>query len=427
MPQPIDYLSMIQQPRISQSANDLAVIIGQRRAEKDAQEKESELAAQYSKDLQETFNNPRPEAFAALIAKYPQQREAFKDTWGILDKAQQDAEFGEAAEVYSALEYNPEIAKSIVDKRIVAMQNSGEDASHLEQIRVMLDRNPAVVKNQLAFTLSSIDPDKWVKMSGELRDRTKAPYELTEAQAKAQKAAVESNFAESQAAADLTKKGWEIAKLQADVDVAKENKRIAAIDAAYKKTENEEKKLDLEQKRKDAEVKRDNTIREKTAALEGSRAVIDNSLNTIDRLLKNPELNNVVGSLEGSAFYPSTMMAILNPAADADKRADATADIETVQGQQFLDNLMAAKQNGATFGALTDKEGAKLEGYIRSLKTKQSEGQFRDNLYEIQRILLKSRKILSEKHGVPETIPDTPNAAPEPSEVDAILLQYGVK
>ena len=421
MVQPINYMAELPQIDLGASLAGLGQEFQRIRQDRQA----SRASQQYRADLEATFKSGRPEDFSALIAKYPQQREAFRDSWDILSKEQQDAEFRGVAEVFSALQFKPEIAAQLLDDRIEATENSGEDATDLKNIRQALDRNPEMVKSQLAFTLSSVDPEKWQKVASEMRNRDLAPSQLSASQSKAREAAVNADFAESKAVADLQKKGWDVFKLQEDAKIAKENTRIAALNANLKRAKNELQREQLQVKLDEMKRKRDDAINEKVAGAEQARLGIDNSLNTIDRVLKNPELPNVIGSLEGARFYPSTLMGILNPFADADRRADATADIETIQGQQFLDNLMAAKERGAAFGSLTEKEGAKLEGYIASLKTRQSEGQFIDNLKEIQRLLLKSRGVLAQKTGIPESIPDTPNVETTPEQLEELLRLYG--
>ncbi|GAF80283.1 unnamed protein product, partial [marine sediment metagenome] len=113
-------------------------------------------------------------------------------------------------------------------------------------------------------------------------------------------------------------------------------------------------------------------------------------------------------------------------------RADAIADLENIQSQSFLNNLMEAKAKGATFGSLTEREGDRLIGYVKNLKTKQSEKQFRSNLSELKRLLLKSRANTARKFGIPEPIPDTPEAAPaqvtgeQGQSIDNILSELGV-
>ncbi len=410
MPDPINYMAMMPRVDLGQSVVEGLQIGGAIRDMRKAGDAEK-LQQQYAADLQAAMSNPTARGFAALTAKYPQQREAFKQSWEMLDKDQQEAEFGTGTQVYSALQnQRPDVAAQLLDQQIAAMENSGQDASDLKSIKAAVDANPRAASAHIGLILSATDPDRWGKMMQETRDAEIAPANLSEAQAKAHAAGVKARFAESKAAQDLAKGGWDIAKLQSDIGLGRQNASIALMNAQLGKETNELKKQELQQKVMDAEMKRDAALREKTSEVASTRAGIDNSLNTIDRLLANPELNNILGSVEGSDYYPSTAVGLLAPGADADVRADAIADLENVQSQSFLNNLMEAKAKGATFGALTEKEGDRLIGYVKNLKAKQSEKQFRENALEVQRLLLKSRSNLSDKFGVPDIMPDRPEA-----------------
>lgn len=429
MVQPIDYLGMLPQVDLGQSllsGIQAGSALGAIRDKRQADEQAKAMQAQYSADLEQTLANPTAQNFAALTAKYPKQREAFKQSWEILDKDQQDAEFGAGAKVYSALRNGrPDAALQVLDQQIAAMENTGQDVSDLKNIRAQIQRDPNVAAGHVGLVLSSVDPDRWSKVATEMRASEQAPFDLTEKQAKAQKAAVDAKFAESMAVQDLQKKGWEIAKLQEDTEVSRQNSKIAAINAQIARETKPDKINELRQKMQGEQAKRDTAIREKAAEIATARSGIDNSLSVIDRLIKNPELDNILGAVEGGSFYPGTLVGLVSPFSDADKRADAMADLENIQSQSFLNNLMDARAKGATFGDLTEKEGDRLINYVRNLSQKQSEGQFRSNLSEVQRLLLKSRSSLSDRYGVPDVTPDTPAVAPSPNEIDALLQKYG--
>lgn len=434
MATPIDYLgaqATVNPLQQFGTGFQLGATIRQTREQQEAAEKAKQAQEQYAADLRTALSNPTASAFAALSAKYPTQREAFKQSWDMLSKEQQDSDFIAGAQVYNAVSSgNTDAAKNLLDQKIVALENSGKDPTKLQAIRTALDQDPQVVQAQLGLVLSSLDPERWSKMATEVRAAQKAPAELSEAQAKAHKAAVDAKFAESNAALDLEKKGWDITKVQEDIKIAKRNAAIAAANNAIAKETNDLRRSELRLKVRDMEQARDNAVREKAAEVSTAYSGIDNSLNTIDRVLKNPELDNVLGSLEGKDFYPNNLVAMLRPGADSDVRADAIAGIETITSQAFLNNLMEAKAKGATFGALTEREGDRLVNYVTNLSRKQSEGQFRQNLIEAQRLLLKSRKTIAEKSGIPETVPDTPEATAQSSagkSTDDILRELGVQ
>lgn len=54
---------------------------------------EAERRAAYQSDIASAFENPSHEAFAALTAKHPDQREALSQSWKMLSGAQQDLSF----------------------------------------------------------------------------------------------------------------------------------------------------------------------------------------------------------------------------------------------------------------------------------------------------------------------------------------------
>lgn len=391
--------------------------------------------------------SPTGEDYAQIITRHPELSEHFKRGWDILDATQQQNKLSQASQVYAAMQSdNPEIAKQILQEQANAARNAGmeEEARGAETMLKLIDLDPNTAKTSAALALSSImGPDKFSetfsKIGSERRAEELQPAEMTKREADAQSAAVSAKYAEAEAVQDLAKKGWDIKKLANDIQVSKDNVRIAAMKANLAKETNMLKRQELQQKIKEAERKRDVALMEKTAELESAYAGIDNSLNTIDRLLQNPELDNILGAVEGSSFYPSTLVGIVSPFSDADRRADAVADLETVQSQAFLNNLMEAKSKGATFGSLTEREGERLVGYVKNLSRKQSEAQFRQNMVEMQRLLTKARSNLAKKHGVPtreeaqelppeeqalQAAPDTPAVEPTTDEINAILQKY---
>lgn len=417
MPDPINYLAMLPKPDIAgqfTSGLQLGSGIREMADKREAATRAEELRKQYAADLQASLTKPTAEAFAALSAKYPQQREAFKQSWDMMKEGQKEQEFLAGVQAFGAINAgSPQVAATLLDERIAAKENSGQDASKLKLMRSALDQNPQAVAGQLGLVLSSIDPDKWSKMTTELRAAQKAPAELTEAQAKAQKAAVDAKFAESNAVTDLQKKGWDITKIQEDIKIAKENSRIAAMNAAISREGNQLKKVELATKLQEAKDKRDETVRAKTAEVESARADMDNFLNTADRVLKTP-----IGVVDSAAGPVSSRM----PTTSQDT-ADFEELLTTLSSQAFMSQIPKMKGTGA----LSEKEGDKLQTSLQNLSLRQSPERLLENVREAQRLILKGRANLSKKYGIPDVIPDTPAAAPSANEVDALLKKYGAQ
>lgn len=413
MPGPFDYT--VQQPDIAGSLLGGIAAGQQLGAQRDAKIQ----VEQYSSDLQGTLANPTPQAFSALIAKYPKQREAFKDSWEILNKDQQDQQFGAGTQAYSAIQNGkPDVAVDIIDKQISAMENSGQDPKNLVRIKEAIQNDPNGAGSSIALTLSSLEPERWGKIATEMRASELAPSNLTESQAKAAKAATDAKFAESSAVQDLAKGGWEISKLQNDIGISRQNAQIAAMNAATArfdsgtKSESNALKRDALQLKIDDKIRlRDAAVSEKAATVNSGRAVIDNMLNTTERFLNTP------GDVLESAAGPISSRA---PTLSQDT-ADLEELVTTMSSQAFMAQIPALKG----MGALSNAEGEKLQASLQNLSLRQSPKRLVENVKEVQRLMGDARKNLSTKYGVPDVVPDTPAAAPSPSGIEALLQKYG--
>lgn len=403
MVQPIDYT--IAAPDITGSLLG-GIQAGQaiRKVREDALTEEAARARneQYSSDLNEYLANPTARGAAAMVAKYPEQRKAIGDAWDIQSQDQKDQQFSAGTQVYSAiLGGRPEIATKIIDDNIAAMENSGQDSSALKAIREVIGIDPKGAAANIGLTLSALDPDKWSKIATEMRSSEQAPFELTEKQAKAQKAAVDAKFAESMAVQDLAKKGWDIAKIQNDIGISRQNSQIAAMNAGLKRETNDLKRMELQQKVQDAQIKRDAEVREKVAGVESGRAAIDNMLNSADRILKTP-----AGVISSAAGPISSKLPTLS---------SDTADLEELVTTLSSQAFMAQIPNLKGMGALSNAEGEKLQASLQNLSLRQSPERLIENVQEAQRLMLKARSNLADRYGVPDVIPDRPALESQPA------------
>jgi hypothetical protein len=169
MPQPIDYASAIRGPDLGQKLL-TGLQIGQGiRSTIDAREaaEQARIAKeQYSQDLTAAMENPTAQGFASLALKYPQQSQAFKQSWDTLSQAQKDSEFSSGVQAYSALQSGkPDVAKAMLEKRIEAMKNSNQDASKLESMLSNLDSDPKGTMAHIGLLLSSVDGPRWAKIA----------------------------------------------------------------------------------------------------------------------------------------------------------------------------------------------------------------------------------------------------------------------
>lgn len=376
--------------------------------------------------------NATAEDYAKAMLLAPGMKDQFKQAWETRSAQQQQNDLGHISQVYGALQSgNSDVAASLLEQRVQALRNSGNeaDAKSAETMAAVVRAHPELARSMVGMKLSAIPGgdkviDGAAKLRGEGRaDELQGPA-VEEAKAKAHSASVAAKFAESNAAIDLEKKGWDIKKLQADITVAKLNVAIAAQQAAIAREANGIKRQELQIQLQNMLDARDEKVRTRTADLESARISMDNFLNTADRFL--------AAAADKDGKPSSTLKAAAGP---LDSRlptvqgdvADLEALAETLGSQAFMSQIQAMKGTGGGIGSLTEQEGDKLQSSLQNLSLKQSPEQLLANVKEAQRLILKARKNASSRYGMPESVPDTPAAASaaSPSEIDDLVRKYG--
>lgn len=394
--------------------------IRQMRDARAAQEQAKALEDQYRTDVTNVLQNPSARGFSELIAKYPKSREAFEASWKGISEEQRQGELRDTGEIIASLTTgNPDAAIGKIQSRIELMDKQGADSSQLKAMLDQIKTDPKSARSYLMFTAAHLPGgDKLLENIGKIEEQQRkteaAPLELEEQRGKAIKSRVEadliSRFGEQSEILRLQREGWNIKKIQEDIGIAKESNRIAAMNAAANREGNDLKREELRMKIKEAQSNIDSKLREKVATVESGAQNIDNMLNTVDRILQNPELPGVLGTFQGRA-----------PVIFSDRAADAVALIDTLGSQAFLSQIPTIKGTGA----LSNAEGEKLQSALQNLSRVQTESQFRTNLKEAQRLLLKSRSTLEKQYGVKAGVPDTPAVNPSGNEIDALIQKYG--
>jgi len=374
-------------------------------------EQQKQAQAQMQADMSALASNPNASNadYSAMMVKYPQFAEQLKKGWEVLSPQRSQALLNQASQVYSAFQSDkPEIAIDLLKRQREAAINSGDRQSvqHLDAVIGMAEYNPVAAKNSMRMTLMAAPGgDKVIeslaKLGGEERAQALAPEELKQKRAEATIKTEEAATAHQRYLNDLEKQGWDIKKVQEDISASKEGTRLKAMEMAMKKDMQPLEKQALQLKIDEAKQNLGDKMREKVASAQGAAASIDNLSNTVDRLLKNPSLNSVIGSMEGG-----TLGDIKAYFAPGDERYDAISIIEQLGSQAFIAQIPQMKGTGS----LSEKEGDKLQASLQNLGRKQSESQFRYNLEEVQRLMGKARKRLADSTGVPLGAPDRPNA-----------------
>lgn len=382
-------------------------------------EKAQKMQEQYAIDLQNAVASRTPDAWAQMTAKYPQQREAFKQSWEMMSAADQKHEFSQGLQAHIALQNNNiPAAKKVVETNIQALEAQGKDAGSWKQILETLDTNPEAAYTMSGLYLSSVDPEKWAKATETFGKAQKQPFELIEAEAKAGTAKseqvikeVEAKYIEPKTLQAIQKTGLDMKKILADIDIAKQNSRIAAMNAQTNRETNSLKRQELGIKVAEAQTKLNDSIREKVASADSAISTSDNILNSIDRILAVPK------GVRESAHGPISSKV---PTISSDT-ADYEALLDTLGSQSFLAQISSMKG----MGALSDAEGKKLQAGMQNLSLTQSAEQAEKNVREMKKLMLKARKNIEVKYGIKAKPPESSFMSDENSK--SIFDKYGIK
>jgi len=422
---PIDYSMDVQTPfQAALQGYQAGAAIRNDRNQQAAQELALKQQQQKQQLLSSLASNPNAtgDDYARVITQIPELSEHLNRAWTLRNTEQQQSHAADLLKWGAAIKSgSPEVAVSQMNQKADAMEAAAggptDESKALRANAQVLEYNPKLALGQIQAMLA-VNPngkqaaDSLAAFGAEQRAEDLAPANLLEANSKASSAATAAKFAESKAVQDLRMGDEQIKKWAADTEIARQNSRIAAMNASIAREGNDLKRQELSLKVQEAIQARDDKLRTKVAEVDSARSTIDNTINTIDKLFKNPAWKDVVGSFEGRMPESASMLD--------DKESDAIATINTIGSQVFLS---AVKGAGSMTG-LTEKEGDKLQSSLASLGRAQSEQAFEANAKEAQRLLLKARKNLVIKYGVPDTVPDTPNANPSGAEVDDLVRKY---
>lgn len=220
--EPINYTAMMPQVDLGQSLMQgiqSGAAIQAMRAKQQEQEQAKALQEQYRQDLQGALNNPTQQTWAAMIAKYPGQREAFSKSAELYGKDKAQNEFWQGMEVSNALENGaPEIAREKLTEIVTARKNSGQPAGIYEQVLTALDNgNIKGAQGATNMALSMLDPDNFQKA---LQNRVKSATtgsEIAKAGAEAKKLGAEATQAQLEAGQTPERLQLEAAKGRAEI------------------------------------------------------------------------------------------------------------------------------------------------------------------------------------------------------------------
>ena len=239
--QPINYSVDVQSPFEAalggfKLGSDVATI--QATQQKRELERQALVKAQEKQtELENLFKDPNATAadYARVTAFLPKdQAENVLKSFNMMTGEQQQIRLAQSGQIFSALKAGqPEIAKNLLKDQAVALRNSGRenDAKAAETYLQLIDLNPTGAQTTIGLMMAQLPGGKEYlenvdKTLGTIRAEAKAPSELIEAKAKADKAVADKEKAVAEAA-DAP------ARLQAERELRVAQAKKAKIEAAF--------------------------------------------------------------------------------------------------------------------------------------------------------------------------------------------------
>lgn len=371
--------------------------INQLQQQRAAQEAERAAAQRLNTELEAASRDPR--MIPGLMVRYPQLAEKFKVGLDAMNADQQRGVLQNNTELASALASGkPEFAIQRLEQRQNLLREQG-DKKGAEALGQMIEDVRADPDAMLTFTLGRINAlpggDKVsegvLKLFDERRKAAKAPAEqrtaeagATEAEAKAKTAQVTAKYADSQAVADLEKKGWDIKALQADIGFKRESNRIAAMNAAFNREGNELKREELRMKIEETKRARDTAVREKAAEASSILDGLGSTQGLIDEIRADPVALKM-------ATGPNALLGSL-PGTDARTAAGKLEQLSNVFASMNLDKLK---------GPTSDRDIAFLKNLGANLDRWQKTGNVLKELKKVEEATQRLAKLARDKYGAP--------------------------
>lgn len=208
-----------------------------------------EKAKEKQTELENLFKNPNATSadYARVTAFLPKdQAENVLKSFNMMTGEQQQTRLTQSGQIFSALKAGqPEIAKNLLKDQAVALRNSGRenDAKAAETYLQLIDLNPTGAQTTIGLMMAQLPGGKEYlenvdKTLGTIRAEAKAPSELIEAKAKADKAVEDAKTAQATAKNADEKAAADAAKATADAQQAAVKAKYAereAVDAIVKR------------------------------------------------------------------------------------------------------------------------------------------------------------------------------------------------
>jgi hypothetical protein len=232
---PINYAVDVQSPFESVLSG---FKIGAAGAEAQAKAQAIEQAKKAQTELSTLFANPNATAtdFARVSAMLPKdQAESVRKSFDLMSTSQQQNRLAQSGQVYAAMKSGQtDIAKNLLKEQADAFRNSGreQEAKATETYVQLIDMNPAGAQTTIGLMMATLPGGKELlenvdKTLSTGRAEAKAPAELTQAIAVANKAVADATTAQATATNAAEKAAADAAKATADAQKAQVDAKFA--------------------------------------------------------------------------------------------------------------------------------------------------------------------------------------------------------
>lgn len=341
MVQPINYMAQMPQIDLAErfgSGFRLGAGIREVRQQQQDRENQQQLLQRYQSDIEQYFQDPTPRKAQELMIRYPGQATAFSEMTKGVKKEQLDSEIKSATEVYAALNANrPEVAMSILDQQITAIENAGGDPSSLIRYRDLVEQDPTAAKGYGGVVLSGLlGPDKFGSTF----------QNISQVEAEQQKLPVE-----------LRKTEAEIGKIGADIEFQREENKIKLLNSQLQRETNDLRKQEIQQNidktKAELESKKENKFIEgekNLSAMQESRSLLGTILGDEDTL------RAAVGTSAWRGAIPGTKARTMAGLIEQLQNSIAAVNLDSLKGAMSDKDILFLKNIGSNLDRYQDED-----------------------------------------------------------------------
>ena len=338
--------------------------------------------------------NATAEDYSAMILKYPQLSDQFKQSYDLLNQGKKDSALKQATQLYGAINSgNTDLAKQILETKITAAENANlpDEAATAKALLSQININPEAAKTTAGLFLSYADPEAFKKFQESSKIQTETKIAETYAEREMQ-------VKEENLAIDKDKNKLRALELQKDKEGNQIEREKLQLQVDELKLKIQDKEKNITQAQRDLE-----------AEGSGALADVDRGITLLTNIVEHPSFETAVGM--------SGVVSTIIPGTGA---YDVKKMLETAESQTFMTEIQKMKG----LGALSENEGKKASAAATSLDNWQSEKQLKKNITLLVYTLKTAKSRLEKKYQKAPTKTETPQQTTGDQTLDDLMKKY---